>query len=358
MENSRKTKTMLKLIAAALAVTMSAALLTGCSSNGEAQSSAEAPSNSIEISVENSEQDDGDSAAESEDQSENASDVQDEEESSEEETKVFDVGEDYVPSNESDFEVSEAVNGKLTIVKYKGSDSDVKVPKTIKGQAVSYIEHEVFKDMPFIKSITIPANIVASNVNGVDFRGTNIEKAVLYSKISIISETIKEAEVWTSEMPNFARCASIEKVSGFKIESIRDDCFEGCTSLKTLDFDSIGGKIGYEAFKNCKSLKEINLDAVSSIGVSAFAGCTSLSSVKITMAEGCRIEDEAFIGCQNLKSITFDGADCYPGGYLGFVEDHESVDLKKVEGLTIIARKGTMAEEYAEKNGFAFVELS
>lgn len=60
--------------------------------------------------------------------------------------------------------------------------------------------------------------------------------------------------------------------------------------------------IGWGAFLNCKHLRTISLPVeLKNIETIAFANCNSLASVKIP--DQCRVGDQAYASCDNLKSI-------------------------------------------------------
>ena len=121
------------------------------------------------------------------------------------------------------------------------------------------------------------------------------------------------------------------------LQSIEEEAFAGCTSLKTLELPENITTIGEHAFWNCSKLNDITIpDNVSSIGNGAFAACNNMSKLRVssnnttydsrgrcnaiiktasnTLVAGCGktiipstvigIEDEAFKQCLSLKTIT------------------------------------------------------
>jgi hypothetical protein len=114
-------------------------------------------------------------------------------------------------------------------------DDTVVIPETYKGQAVTAIRGNVFKDVYTIWYVTLPS----------------------------------------------------------RITEIRGSTFERCSSLEEIDIPNGVTRIGGHAFCDCKSLKKVRIPiTVTSIGSSAFRRCYSLGEVKIPA--GIDINDRAF----------------------------------------------------------------
>ena len=112
------------------------------------------------------------------------------------------------------------------------------------------------------------------------------------------------------------------------IESLTDNCFKYCKTLKTVTFPDGLKTIGQYAFDGCSSLALPDLDGVEEIGQYAFRnsaisgelivpsslksagqGCfatTKLTSV--TWNSDCKVPSYAFCYCTDLKSITLETA--------------------------------------------------
>ena len=88
------------------------------------------------------------------------------------------------------------------------------------------------------------------------------------------------------------------------VTSIVGSTFSGCSALESINIPESVTEIGSYAFSSCSSLASITIpEGVTSIGGYAFVGCSSLTS--ITIPEGVTlIEDGAFYGCSSLTSIT------------------------------------------------------
>ena len=102
------------------------------------------------------------------------------------------------------------------------------------------------------------------------------------------------------------------------------------TAIKAVVIEDGVTNIGEDAFCGYKNLTSVTIpDSVTSIGSSAFDGCTGLTSVTIP---------------DSVTSI----------GYRSFGYDGNGED--KIDGLTIYGVPGSAAEQYANDNGFTFIE--
>ena len=87
------------------------------------------------------------------------------------------------------------------------------------------------------------------------------------------------------------------------IKNIGSCAFANCTDLQEVLFDGNDLEtIGWGAFMNCTHLRNFSVPIqLKSIETIAFANCTSLPSVIIP--NRCRLADQAFVSCSNLKMI-------------------------------------------------------
>lgn len=115
---------------------------------------------------------------------------------------------------------------------------------------------------------------------------------------------------------SFMKCYSLKSFSvPVGVTKIQNGAFNGCSSLETFDLNNVT-ELGDSVFTTatateldgsnhaCDKLTTLDLSKVTKIGTSAFSS-TGLTSVKI--AEGTEIGYFAFFGCENLKSVEFEG---------------------------------------------------
>ena len=136
------------------------------------------------------------------------------------------------------------------------------------------------------------------------------------------------------------------KISNVKIESIglysiidNDDIYELTISE---GITKIGGR---NAFENCKNLEKVTLpESLEFLSHNAFKDCTSLKSITIP-AKVETLQGSSFDGCTNLKEITIKG---------------KNTEIKYMPSSlvrldpAICAPKGSLAQEFAEKNHLVF----
>lgn len=134
---------------------------------------------------------------------------------------------------------------------------------------------------------------------------------------------------------------------GMTVSIIRPSAFNGCQNLTDIRLPNTIEDIGYYAFDGCSSLKSIELpDSLGYLGDYTFYGCKSLTEIKLpnTITD---LGVSVFEGCSSLKSIEI------PDG----VEYLSPSAFNGCSSLTeIIAKKGSVYEDYAKECGITFTE--
>ncbi len=90
--------------------------------------------------------------------------------------------------------------------------------------------------------------------------------------------------------------------------------------------------IATEAFKNCSMLKKVSLSADMETLPKLFPGCSNLEEVAISGSIR-KIEDSAFYGLDNLKTVVFEGVEEIGEGAFQFCRALTSIDLSGVKTL-------------------------
>ena len=103
----------------------------------------------------------------------------------------------------------------------------------------------------------------------------------------------------------------------YKITSLGESCFEGCSNLTSINLPSSITSLGSSCFSGCSSLTSINLPSnITSLGSSCFGGCSNLTSINLPSSI-TSLGDYCFSGCSSLTSIelpsgiTFFGRRCF-----------------------------------------------
>lgn len=135
------------------------------------------------------------------------------------------------------------------------------------------------------------------NFDGYTLTITNISKKGL-------PVAIDNYDVARNIAPWIKKKYEIHRVEvGQGIYRIGSCAFANCETLQDVVFHGTDlFEIGWGAFYNCKRLRNISLPIrLQRIETIAFGNCSSLTSIKLP--DHCRVEDQAFISCLNLKSL-------------------------------------------------------
>lgn len=152
---------------------------------------------------------------------------------------------------------------------YEGAETNIVIDNEYKGVPVEKIHIGAFKDSK-IESVTIPDSVV-SIYSGAFSDCRYLKEVILSNNLTYIDSQV----------------------------------FKGCSSLTTISFESIESyslKIGYEAFKDCTSLQNMNLSTVTEIGENCFSGCSKLKTVILPNGIS-KIGKFTFYGCESLEQV-------------------------------------------------------
>lgn len=175
-------------------------------------------------------------------------------------------------------------DGTYTVVDYVGTETEIKVPSTFNGKAVTTIAKGAFKEPTLAEKMTRHDYTEYDS----NFAGGNFDKAFYNQIVSIeIPSSVKTIEEYA-----FANCAKLESVEiTTSLTSIGNSAFSGCVFLE--NFTVAGGngmnewpksikKVSDGVFFNCAELKTMRISSsVEHIGKLAFSKCTSLESITI-----------------------------------------------------------------------------
>lgn len=105
----------------------------------------------------------------------------------------------------------------------------------------------------------------------------------------------------------FNGCTSLKSVDLSNVHTLNlaPDVFRECTSLESVTLNNTFTMIGGQTFYHCSSLKEIDLlNTEATIAEMAFSGCTSLE--RVLGANNIKtVGFDAFSGCKSLTQISF-----------------------------------------------------
>lgn len=240
--------------------------------------------------------------------------IEDKEDTGEQESASEDEEEpspEIAESSIKDF-VYEIRNGEAAIVKYRGSDSRVKIPSEIEGAKITYIEEDAFYQCSNLEFVEIPDSVVG--IGAWAFAETNLQEVTIPASVKTIGE---EA---------FCRCGDLEEVKlsdGLKVIGraafaetaikdislpdsvivVGDYAFSNCMKLKSVTLSNSMEKVANYMFNECINLQQIEIPgSVLVIGEFAFAE-TNFAAVTIAETNIAHIGAGAFSECSDLTYV-------------------------------------------------------
>ena len=209
-----------------------------------------------------------------------------------------------------DYQYTLNEDGKATITKYTGTESNITIPKQFENHEVTMIGAQSFKDNKSLEKIEISTNI--STIDWMAFAGCTNLKEVDFTEPS-------------------------------KIEVLPFELFVNCSSLKTINIPSSVKEIKLQCFANCTALTDVVIpEGVELIGRQAFGGCKNLQSIIIpssivesgipsggtTAIQG--VAKGAFWKCDNLSKVYYNGTQ----EQWNNIVDYEADTTTTLEGQT------------------------
>ena len=193
---------------------------------------------------------------------------------------------------------------KVTITKYKGTESTVILPSTISSWPVTKIGEDAFQDNTTITSVTIPASVTEIGANA--FAGCTNLTSVTYggdwSKLTIQSGNPAVEDAVNAQFFNFEFTPDNTAVIVKR--------YNGTAADVTIPSRSQGKPvttIGRAAFHGSSFTSVTIPDSVNSIQDFAFVNCTSLETIHIPVSVTF-IGSYAFDGCPSLMTVTYSGS--------------------------------------------------
>lgn len=220
-------------------------------------------------------------------------------------------------SDKSGYEYT-IINNKATITGFKGEPTYIEIPETIDGCHVTEIRDNAFYECGTLRHIVLP---------------DTIEKIGHHA---------------------FYACYSLESISiPDSVSEIGMGCFCGCASLSVISLPIGISRLPESCFRSCTSLKSIDIPAnITAIGDFCFSGCTSLSSVSLSDSV-TSLGDCSFYMCGNLSAMYIpDSVTSLGVCSVGYIpSDNGAVP---VDGFTVIGKKKSPAQKYANENNLSF----
>ena len=241
---------------------------------------------------------------------------------------------DLVESSIQDF-IYEIRDREATIIKYRGSDSQVIIPSEIDGATVTYIAEDAFYQCTNLEAVEIPESVVGIGAGA--FSETNLQEITIPASVVTIGaeafcycrnlkevkllDGVKEigraafAETAIEDiiLPDsvivvgdyaFSNCTQlISATLPNNLEKVADYMFGGCTKLQRTTIPGSVLVIGEFAFEKTY-FRNINIAETNivQIGVGAFSECPDLNYVELPK-KLCKLDEGAFQLCYNLETV-------------------------------------------------------
>ncbi len=213
-------------------------------------------------------------------------------------------------------------SGTYVVTDYTGTATEVVIPATYKGIAVTSIGYQAFSSCSKLTTITIPDSVTSigegafywcSRLTAVTFGAnsklTSIGERAFYNCSQLTTITIP-VSVTSIGYDAFSWCSQLTTVTfgaNSKLTSIGDGAFYECTRLTSVTIPDSVTSIGEEAFYWCSRLTTVTFGAnskLTSIGYEAFYHCSQLTTITIP-AGVTSIGNYAFYYCSQLTTVTF-----------------------------------------------------
>ena len=239
--------------------------------------------------------------------------------------------------------------------KYCEKLKEVSIPNTVKE-----IHEWAFRNCKNLKKIKLPSSL--ESIYSMAFRNSGISKIKLGKKFkSLESNAFYKSKLKSITVSKKNKKLSSKKGVLYNKKKTKLICYPPNKSKKTFSILNKVKKISEEAFCENRRINSVIIsENVSIIDYCCFLDCSNLRKLTIKSKRKLLIEEEAFLGCKKMKSVTLPKnvkkIEKYAFGYKlkKYYNEYKRV---RVNGFTIKGYKGTAAEKYAKKNGFKFIAL-
>ncbi len=198
---------------------------------------------------------------------------------------------------------------------------------------VNFIQSLAFEDCTSLTSITIPDSV--TGIDDYSFHGCTNLTSITVDTNNRCYKSI-DGNLYSKDEKVLLFYAIGKTATSFVIPdgvtSIRNEAFEGCTSLTNIIMPNSVMNIGDYAFSGCTSLTGITIsESVTRIESHAFSGCRSLTSIIIPNSV-ISIEYGAFSGCTSITSIIIPSSVISIGEYALYCSSITSVTFENPDG--------------------------
>ena len=179
-------------------------------------------------------------------------------------------------SGDWEYKINDTGENTISIVKYYGNETDLKVPDEIDGKTVTEIDQKAI-DQTSLHTISLPKTL--TYIGDSDF-----SHAKNLTSIKVRDSEYGKTRFWTDEngvlYGYVDHHTDVDKTTYNKYLELL--CYPSAKSEKSYTVDDKVTAIAGNAFSNCFYLEKINLgNGVRKLGVAAFKNCMSIQSITI-----------------------------------------------------------------------------
>ena len=181
-----------------------------------------------------------------------------------------------IRSEDWEYKINDTGENTISIVKYYGNETDLKVPDEIDGKTVTEIDQKAI-DQTSLHTISLPKTL--TYIGDSDF-----SHAKNLTSIKVRDSEYGKTRFWTDEngvlYGYFDHYTEVDQTTYDKYLELL--CYPSAKSEKSYTVDDKVTAIAGNAFSNCFYLEKINLgNGVRKLGVAAFKNCMSIQSITI-----------------------------------------------------------------------------
>ena len=181
-----------------------------------------------------------------------------------------------IRSEDWEYKINDTGENTISIVKYYGNETNLKVPDEIDGKIVTEIAQKAINQTS-LRTISLPKTL--TYIGDSDF-----SHAKNLTSIEVRDSEYGKTHFWTDEngvlYEYFDHYTEVDQTTYDKYLELL--CYPSAKIEKSYTVDNKVTAIGSSAFSNCFYLEKVNLgDGVRKLGVAAFKNCMSIQSITI-----------------------------------------------------------------------------
>ena len=283
-------------------------------------------------------------------------------------------------SGDWEYKINDTGENTISIVKYYGNETDLKVPDEIDGKTVTEIDQKAI-DQTSLHTISLPKTLTyigdsdfshAKNLTSIKVRDSEYgktrfwtdENGVLYGYVDHHTDVDKTTYNKYLELLCYPSAKSEKSYTvNDKVTAIAGNAFSNCFYLEKINLGNGVRKLGVAAFKNCMSIQSITIPKnVQKIGYNVAYFCDKLAayhvdeqnenycdidgvlytkdkSKLVIYPKAKKLTDQIYTvdpACKEIEGMAFD----YAAGLK---------EIKLPDGLTTIGRYAFLCCEQLEK---------